>query len=530
MTATTLLVQSAGPQRDLFIQQLRQRGHILHVFSKTADVLANWPDSECILVIIDLVSLGQQGLELCREIRHRPEGGWSVMVVLTASHQSEDVEEAIRSGADDYLVLQDEAMLHLRLAVIEHRFHDRLGRREMMHDLTRAEIKLREFLETAPDAIIGVDQEGIIQMLNERVVTMTGYSRAELLGQPIELLVPKPFRQGHVALRENYLAHPITRSLGSALHLELEQKNGNCIPVDICLGYFRDEGKLYVIAAVRDITERRRMEEQIRLAKETAERALNQIQHDLQLAAQMQRALLPTHMPAVPGAEWALEFAPSAQLAGDGLNVFQLDHRHWGMYLLDVSGHGVAAALLSVSLSRLLSSIPHQFFAWLASDDQVAPPQMIPPSHVAKRVNQWFLANPSMDQFFSMIYAIYDAATRQLTYVSAGHPGMIHLTSRGETQVGGSTGPVIGLMEEPEFAEEVISLSSGDRLFFYTDGVTEAFHPSGELFGLERLKEAILKTRDEPIKLALDHILLEVKQWSHGPLADDVSLLALAVK
>ncbi len=527
VTVTTLLVQPPSPLRSQVIRILSERGHILQVFSDPEKVLDNWPDAQCALLMLDMTAFGERGLQLCKTIRRRKDGNWVIIVAVFVQFQEMEIGDAIRNGADDYLTHQDEKDWELRLAVIENRVQDRLMHRRIMHDLMRTEIQFREVLETAPDAIIGVDQHGIIRLLNERVVSMTGYARAELIGQPIELLIPESLRQRHIEQRTRLIANPAPRALGQAIHLEWQRKDGRTIPVDICLGYFREEDQLYVIAAVRDVSEQRQLEMQLRNAKETAERALSQMQQDLQLAAQVQRSLLPDHAAKVPGLEWAWEYAPSSQLGGDGLNVFQLDHRHWGLYLLDVSGHGVAAALLSVSLARLFSSLPNQFLKWTVSVNQDTPPAIIPPVEVAKRVNHWFMANPSIDHFFSMIYAIYDTQTRKLRYVSAGHPGLVQLLASGQLHVGSSTGPIVGLMDNPEFVEEEIDIAIGDRIVFYSDGVTEAFNPRDEVYGLPRFLHMLQEQRKVPLAKCLNAVLTDVRQWSALHLHDDVSLLAI---
>src|SRR5262249_32969662 len=111
---------------------------------------------------------------------------------------------------------------------------------------------------------------------------------------------------------------------------------------------------------VRDATERRRVEAELRQARAAAERAYERLRRDLQAAAQVQRGLLPARPPGTERVRFAWESLPCAELGGDALNVFWLDEHAIGLYLLDVSGHGAAAALLAVSLARLLSPAADQ--------------------------------------------------------------------------------------------------------------------------------------------------------------------------
>jgi len=124
--------------------------------------------------------------------------------------------------------------------------------------------RFRELLEAAPDAILEVDQEGRIVTLNRAAEQLFGYQRAELLGQPVDLLVPKEVRAGHGVHRANYWAKPTTRPMGTGLHLSAQRKDGGRIPVEISLSPVHLEEGIRVTAVIRDVSERRHAEQQLR--------------------------------------------------------------------------------------------------------------------------------------------------------------------------------------------------------------------------------------------------------------------------
>jgi protein-histidine pros-kinase len=127
-----------------------------------------------------------------------------------------------------------------------------------------AERKFRELLELAPDAIVIVDCAGSITLVNDQVEAMLGYARDELIGKPIETLVPERYRQGHLALRNAYIATPHTRPMGSGLELHARRSDGSEVPVEISLSSVEgSEGQL-VTAVIRDVSERRALERQQR--------------------------------------------------------------------------------------------------------------------------------------------------------------------------------------------------------------------------------------------------------------------------
>jgi PAS domain S-box-containing protein len=132
-----------------------------------------------------------------------------------------------------------------------------------------------KLLEAAPDAILEISPQGRIMLLNHAAERIFGYTREELLGLNVETLVPAAMRATHHRHRDSYAEHPQTRPMGSGLELEAQRKDGTLFPVEISLSPNWTDGELYVIASVRDITERKRAEDRIRVIREqyTAELA-----------------------------------------------------------------------------------------------------------------------------------------------------------------------------------------------------------------------------------------------------------------
>ena len=278
-----------------------------------------------------------------------------------------------------------------------------------------------------------------------------------------------------------------------------------------------DHGEVtHFIGVQSDVSARREAEQGLRRAKEALE-------HDLQLAARVQQALLPPAELQLGGLRIARAFHPCTDLAGDAVGVVAFPHGPVGLYLLDVSGHGVGAALLSFTLNHMLSpSIEGALLIEATADG----PSVVSPSRVAERLNRQFPMDRTR-QYFTFVYGVFDPARGRLQYVMAGHPAPIFLPRTGTPAPLHGAGLPIGMIEQATYVDETVNLLPGDRLYLYTDGVIEALDASEQEFGYETLMNEIDRQRDRPLRDGLELIADLVRDWSGGQLRDDVSLLAV---
>ncbi len=255
--------------------------------------------------------------------------------------------------------------------------------------------------------------------------------------------------------------------------------------------------------------------------------AAERTKKELETAARIQESMLPQALPDLPGLSFAWAFQPCQELAGDSLNVCVFDDGRVGLYILDVSGHGVGASLLAVSATRLLSAFdPDSILLDRAGG---AGKHAASPAAVVTRLDERFLLNPALGQFITIFYAVVSSSRNELTYASAGHPGAIRLRRTSPPEVLDATGPPVGLGEAYE--ERVVPLQSGDRLYLYTDGVMEAMNLEGEQFGIPRLIHSLERGRNRTLNDSILDLLTELRGWCGGADArDDISLLAFECK
>jgi phosphoserine phosphatase RsbU/P len=255
------------------------------------------------------------------------------------------------------------------------------------------------------------------------------------------------------------------------------------------------------------------------------------MKRDLEAAASIQRAFLPQSLPALPGINFAWKFQPCEHLAGDTLNIVQLDDEHFGLYVLDVSGHGVAAALLSVTLSRILSPAPPASSILLESWDGPTGYRPAPPAAMIESLAKRFPWDAATEQYFTILYGILDIRGGVFRFVSAGHPGAIHVARDHGPVVARVCSFPIGfptLLGDHRYQEQSLHLQTGDRLYLYSDGVPEAHNPNRELFSMNRLLKLLDQSRGLALEDSSRKVIEELQLWcGTSGFKDDISLLAV---
>jgi sigma-B regulation protein RsbU (phosphoserine phosphatase) len=301
--------------------------------------------------------------------------------------------------------------------------------------------------------------------------------------------------------------------------LELGANDYVTKPLDLPVVLARIRTQLALKSAVSRVTDLEqkiedRNQDLVQVAADLA--AANQrMTRDLEAAARIQRALRPARPPEVAGATFAWAFEPSSQLASGFLNVFPLDDRHLGLYVLDVSDRGVAAALLSIAASQLLVRIA----APRGTND------LPPPARVAVGLAEQLSGEATAGHSFSLLYGVFQLETGAFRFISAGHPGPIHLPAGKPPVVLEATGFPVGV-GPGNYREEAVTLRPGDRLVLFSDGVTEARNRDGAHFGVRRLLDTLNQSRLAPLADNLRAVAEAVEKWrGTAPRQDDFSIL-----
>jgi phosphoserine phosphatase RsbU/P len=269
---------------------------------------------------------------------------------------------------------------------------------------------------------------------------------------------------------------------------------------------------------------RARVRAGLRLYKATEEiqRQKRLIEQELAQASQYVRSLLPEPLEGEVSIQSS--FLPSTQLGGDSFDYFWLDGDHLAFYLLDVSGHGVGSALLSVSVLNLMRT--RSLRRSRTSQDTT---NFYKPSEVLRDLNNTFQMSVHNEMYFTIWYGVYDKRDHTLVYSSAGHPPAVLISNEDIPKIKllKTAGLPIGMMPDINYHEQVCEIDTSSRLYLFSDGVYEIPQEDENIWGFNALIDTFIRTSSDRSS-RIDHILTCVKAAANNhPFEDDLSLLEI---
>ncbi|MHC5006831.1 MAG: SpoIIE family protein phosphatase [Planctomycetota bacterium] len=363
-------------------------------------------------------------------------------------------------------------------------------------------------LKAAVDGIAITDTEGVLVWVNPAFSALTGYSREEVIGQS-----PRVLKSGvHDAAFYEHMWQAI--AAGRVWNGEVinKRKDGSLYTEEMSITPVRDaEGEIVNFVAIkRDITERKRMEEEL-------EKARQRMEDELNLGREIQMSMLPLTFPPFIGRDEFTIYAqliPAREVGGDFYDFFFIDDEHLCMCVGDVSGKGVPSALFMAVTRTLIKSA--------AADDPS-------PASILTRANTELSDRNESCMFVTIFVGILNVKTGRIRYTNAGHnPPYLKHADGSISAVNKRHGPVIGGMPGLTYAEDELVLASGDLLVMYTDGVTEAMSPAEDLYTEKRLSRLIGDQALATVEDAVGVIVADVDVHAAGAeQSDDITVLAV---
>jgi|GEM_PF-5226792 len=243
-------------------------------------------------------------------------------------------------------------------------------------------------------------------------------------------------------------------------------------------------------------------------------------------ASKIQQSMLPQNSLPFEGVSLAWKLRTSNELSGDMLNMVQFDDNNVGIYLIDVSGQGLAAALLSVSLTRLLT--PSLGGYSLFRSDKNSDPTLREPHDVVDVLNRQFQNDFENPQFFSLFYGIYNQETRELKFTVAGYPACIKVNVEGKAEFVKKGGLPIGLLPEATHKTFEMKLKFGERLYIYSDSVTRAYSEEASTIYPPKLLDCIENVHHSSMEDALEVVFGNAEENASKIVSrDDLSMVGV---
>ena len=238
------------------------------------------------------------------------------------------------------------------------------------------------------------------------------------------------------------------------------------------------------------------------------------MENEIKIARSLQESILPRQFPEMHGVTGHGIMIPAKDVGGDFFDFIRIDDNHIGLAVGDVTGKGVPAAFFMAIVRTLLRTIS------LLN---------LPPSECLARLNDQIAAENEQEMFGTIFYGIIDTKTGEFLYANGGHNNPALITQNGELEWLPETGGVlIGMISGIKYTEKKIQLCRGDNLFFYTDGVVEAFNQDNVEFSEDRLAKVLRECRNISTSRLTEAVYSAVKAFENGaPQADDITCVAL---
>ncbi|MCG8608467.1 SpoIIE family protein phosphatase [bacterium] len=273
-------------------------------------------------------------------------------------------------------------------------------------------------------------------------------------------------------------------------------------------GFTKDDQRLLAIIASQSA----QTIENARLYAE--EKQLKRYEHELDLSRKIQHGLIPKTVPENDGIEVASYFQPAHKVGGDYFDYFELSENRLGIVMADVSGHGPAAALVMTMVKGIIHAMTVEFDS---------------PDLILAEINSILDRIGPKDMFVTMVFMVIDSAQKKIQFSNAGHNPILHYDHRAERcAMVELMGPALSITSLSKYGLKEIALNTGDVILIYTDGVTEAFNPEGQMFQESRLSQAVQGSGQNTAESVIERVRLSLDEFtSEAPQSDDIAIIAV---
>lgn len=463
------------------------------------------------VVLLDLGLPDSNGIETLQKFQAAAPK--MTVVILTGFDDETFALQAVRSGAEDYLVKGQISpeILHRTIRYA----HERRLTREALYE---SEERFRTLFQSAMDAIITLDNQGIITSWNQSAEAIFNYREEEMLGSNLNDIIDIGTGENHHNFPFPFKNYGTENVFGELVEMTGFRKDGSKFPIEISPTIWKSNGMQSSAAFIRDISERKRAESELKHSLDVERRQAAQIATELDLASRIQQAMLRTPTVPMNDLEILASWIPANEMSGDFYEFQPIDDHRLGVWVGDVSAKGVPAGLLMVLINAYLHA---------EMTDSFSPGKGL--SQLNLNVSD--LLSES-EQFTTLFLGLLDTSNGMLTYSDAGHGhALIYHQADNTIEKLTATTPPLGIESKLKIVEKEVALEPADVLVIYSDGITEAVSHSGDFFGEQRLFDVINKHGQHSTGELQDAILTALEEFRQdNELTDDQTLLVVRLK
>lgn len=500
-----LLADDSASVRTLLAAMLAELGHEVAAVADGAQAVERFQQQPFDMALLDGIMPQMDGFEATAHIKALAEEQkrWVPILIISASEDQEAAVRGLDSGAEDFLYKP----VHPRL--LEAKIDAYARSLAFYHRLVENEQRAKAISDGVVDAIISIDEQGIMLSCNPAAQQIFGYEREELLGRNISLLMPEPLRGRHDGYIARYLqsgeAHVIGRGGREVAGL---RKDGAAIDLRVGVSEIRmPGGQRIFIGVLGDITQQKAQEAHIRQNAEKLAQLNEEITNDMEIATAVMDKLI--FKDALHDAQLHHHLVPASQLSGDLAAAVRSPNGTLYIMLADATGHGLAAAI------SLLPAL--WVFYGMARKNATVP-------EIVAEINARLKETVPVGRFVAAHIATINNPARTMRLWSGGMPPAYFLASDGHLKLLRSPHLALGILPSELFdpQTEIIEWQPSSQMFFCSDGLTEAQNPAGEMFSEARLQQLLSAgTLFSGIVTAVEHHL------QGQPGQDDISLLSV---
>lgn len=501
-----LAVDDSPPILFLLQSIITPLGHQIITASNGAEAIQKFRKESPDLVLMDIMMPDMDGFDATRQIKNIPNNGlWTPVIMLSTLDEPADFAKGLEAGADDYLTKPIDA----GLLTTKIRFMQRVieTQRNLIYHM-----KFQSIFDNVLDGIVTSDDRGAIVTFNQAAEHIFGYQANEVIGHNVSLLMPVTEAHRHDAYMARYRTSGETKIMGVGRELQGKRKDGSLFPIHTGVTEVNWGGMRHFIACITDISERKRSEKFNEETRRRLEQYHKHNEEEKDILSGLMAKIVRRDGLEDPLLTWHIR--STDEFSGDVIAAQRDPQGRLFLLVADATGHGLAAAI---------SLLPVVGIFYAMVDKGLSLPDVI--AEMNKRLREMM----PVGRFLAACVITVDENNRMVQIWNGGMPSVL-LAEEGEATIAlRSHHLALGILTPAEFDPQIqqVHWTRPARLVLYSDGLTEAVNERGEMFGMDRLKDALTPCA----AISVEHVLEQLNQHMAGRRPhDDISLAIVELR